>query len=45
MTNFRDLFRQVRAELDEVAPEDVKRRLDEGESFGLLDVREQDEVS
>jgi len=45
MTNFRDLFTQVRSELDEVAPEQVKARLEAGEALGLLDVREQDEVA
>jgi sulfur-carrier protein adenylyltransferase/sulfurtransferase len=44
MANFRDLFREVRAQIDEVTPEDVARRLDAGERFELLDVREQDET-
>ena len=45
MANFRDLYRQLREEIGEVTPEDVKQRLDQGESLELLDVREQEEVS
>lgn len=45
MTNFRDLLKQVKSELDEVEAEQVKERLDDGGSFQLLDVREQDEVA
>ena len=44
MSNFRDLFRAVRAEVGETTPEDVKARLDEGARLALLDVREPDEV-
>jgi len=45
MGNFRDLYRQLRAEIGEVTAEDVKARLDQGEALELLDVREQEEVS
>ncbi len=45
MTNFRDLLRQVRSEIDEVPAEQVKERLERGERFRFLDVREQDEVA
>ena len=45
MTNFRDLFKQVKGEIQEVSPEDIRGRLEQGDSFQLLDVREQDEVS
>jgi molybdopterin/thiamine biosynthesis adenylyltransferase/rhodanese-related sulfurtransferase len=44
MTNFRDLFKQVRSEIEETTPEEVSARLDEGEKLRLLDVREDDEV-
>ena len=44
MTNFRDLLREVRAAIPETTPEEVRARLDSGERFELLDVREQDEV-
>ncbi len=44
MANFRDLLREAKAETGEVAPEEVRRRLEQGERLGLLDVREQDEV-
>lgn len=44
MTNFRDLLKQVKSQIAETTPEQVQARLKEGERFGLLDVREQDEV-
>jgi sulfur-carrier protein adenylyltransferase/sulfurtransferase len=44
MTNFRDLFRQVRSEIGETTPEEVHSRLGAGERFELLDVREEEEV-
>jgi molybdopterin/thiamine biosynthesis adenylyltransferase/rhodanese-related sulfurtransferase len=44
MSNFRELLEQVRSSIREVAPEAVDQRLKAGESFVLLDVREQDEV-
>lgn len=44
MPNFRDLLRDVKAQIDETTPEDVRRRLDGGERLQLLDVREQDEI-
>lgn len=45
MANFRDLYRQLRAEIGETTPEDVKARFERGERLELLDVREQEEVS
>jgi molybdopterin/thiamine biosynthesis adenylyltransferase len=45
MSNFRDLLRQAKDEVGEVAPEDIKDRLARSEGFRLLDVREQDEVA
>lgn len=45
MTNFRDLLKQVKDEIDEVSAEEVRERLDRGDDFTILDVREQDEVS
>lgn len=45
MANFRDLFHQVRTEIRESDPEDVKERLERGEPVVLLDVREQEEVA
>lgn len=45
MTNFRELYAQTRASIEEVTPEDVQARLDRGERFRLLDVREGEEVS
>lgn len=44
MSNFRDLLKQVKAEVGEVTPEEVRARIDGGERLGLLDVREQGEV-
>ena len=44
MSNFRDLLRQVRSEIRETTPEDVRARLHSGERLRLLDVREDDEV-
>lgn len=44
MSNFRDLFSRIRAEIEETSPEVVLARLQAGERFELLDVREQDEV-
>jgi sulfur-carrier protein adenylyltransferase/sulfurtransferase len=44
MTNFRDLFRQVRSEIAETTPEEVTARQDAGIDIRLLDVREEDEV-
>ena len=45
MSNFRDLLRAARAEVGEITPEDVARRLEGGEALDLLDVREPDEVA
>lgn len=45
MTNFRDLLRQVKDQIEETVPEEVRERLDRGEPFKLLDVREDDEVA
>src|SRR5919106_4725766 len=44
MTNFRDLLKEVKAQIAETTPEDVQMRLKGGERFNILDVREQDEV-
>ena len=44
MANFRDLFKQVRAEVSETSPEEVAGRREHGEEITLLDVRESDEV-
>jgi sulfur-carrier protein adenylyltransferase/sulfurtransferase len=44
MANFRDLLRQVKSEIPETTPEDVREQLDRGQPVSLLDVREQDEV-
>ena len=45
MSNFRDLLRQVKEQIEELPPEEVKRHLDRGEDLQLLDVREQEEVA
>lgn len=45
MTNFRDYFRTIRAEIDQVTPEELHERLQSGEELQLLDVREADEVA
>jgi sulfur-carrier protein adenylyltransferase/sulfurtransferase len=45
MANFRDLLRQVKSEIQELSPEELKQRLEAGERPRLLDVREQDEVA
>lgn len=44
MTNFRDLLRQVKSEIQETTPEQVRERLDARKPVQLLDVREQEEV-
>ena len=44
MANFRDLLRRVRAEIDQISPEEIHERLDARDRIELLDVREQDEV-
>lgn len=44
MTNFRELLRQVKEQIDETTPEEVHARLGGGDRFEILDVREQDEV-
>jgi len=44
VTNFRDLLKKVKAEIAEVTPEEVSERLERGERFSLLDVRENEEV-
>jgi sulfur-carrier protein adenylyltransferase/sulfurtransferase len=44
MTNFRELLRAVKAEIHEVDPQEVARRLAEGERLEVIDVREPDEV-
>lgn len=44
MSNFRELLRKVKAEIAETTPEDVRARIEAGERFQILDVREQDEV-
>lgn len=45
MANFRDLLRQVKQQIDETTPDEVRRRLEEGRGPALLDVREDDEVA
>ena len=45
MTNFRHLFREVREQIPETTPEEVRARLDAGEKLRLLDVRESHEVA
>ena len=44
MANFRDLLRQAKSEVGEVTPEAIHERLEQGEQFEVLDVREQDET-
>ena len=44
MANFRDLLQKVKSEIKEVTPEQVNERLERGDKFLLLDVRENDEV-
>jgi sulfur-carrier protein adenylyltransferase/sulfurtransferase len=44
MSNFRDLLRKVRAEIQEVTPEEVHGLLDSGSRPQILDVREDGEV-
>src|SRR5688500_15309425 len=45
MTNFRELLDQVKRSISETTPEEVNRRLQAGENFEILDVREDDEVA
>lgn len=45
MTNFRELLDRFKAEISETTAEVVAGRLDSGERFQLLDVREDDEVA
>lgn len=44
MTNFRDLLRGVKADIEETTPEKVRERLRLREPVQILDVREQEEV-
>src|SRR5918911_3383492 len=44
MANFRELLQQLRSEIPETSPEDVRRRLERGDKVQVLDVRERDEV-
>src|SRR5919108_2898520 len=44
MSNFRDLLREVKQQIRETTPEEVRARLERGEPLELLDVRESDEV-
>jgi molybdopterin/thiamine biosynthesis adenylyltransferase/rhodanese-related sulfurtransferase len=44
MSNFRELFQQVRSEIAETTPEEVTARLGADARLRLLDVREEDEV-
>lgn len=45
MTNFRELLRQVKEQISETTAETVRERLERGDDFTLLDIREQDEVA
>lgn len=45
MTNFRDLLKQVKEQIEQVTPQEVHERLDAGDRLELLDVREPDEAS
>ncbi len=45
MPNFRDLLRQVKEQITETTPEEVRARLERGERLQLLDVREDEEVA
>ncbi len=45
MSNFRDILQRVKQEISRTTPEEVRRRLERGEHFQLLDVREPDEVA
>lgn len=45
MSNFRDLYRRVRAETPQVTPEEVHARIGSGERVLLVDVREPEEVA
>jgi sulfur-carrier protein adenylyltransferase/sulfurtransferase len=45
MSNFRDLLREAKSQISEVAPEDLRSRLDAGDSsVQMLDVREREEI-
>jgi molybdopterin/thiamine biosynthesis adenylyltransferase/rhodanese-related sulfurtransferase len=44
MANFRDLLKQVKAQVGEVSPEQIHERLERRDEVELLDVREQEEV-
>jgi molybdopterin/thiamine biosynthesis adenylyltransferase/rhodanese-related sulfurtransferase len=44
MANYRDLLRQVKSEIRELSPEELKQRLDAGDRPRLLDVREHAEI-
>jgi sulfur-carrier protein adenylyltransferase/sulfurtransferase len=45
MSNFRDLLRQVKAEIAQTTPEEVHSRLAAGDRLELLDCRESEEVN
>jgi sulfur-carrier protein adenylyltransferase/sulfurtransferase len=44
MTNFRDLLKQVRAEITDISVDELASRLEAGDKPALLDVREAEEV-
>ena len=44
MSNFRDILQRLKQEISRTTPEDVRSRLERGERFQILDVRESDEV-
>lgn len=43
MPNFRDVFKEARAQVAQTTPEQLKERLERGEVVEVLDVREQEE--
>ncbi|MEA2487729.1 MAG: sulfur-carrier protein adenylyltransferase/sulfurtransferase [Actinomycetota bacterium] len=45
MTNFREVFRRVKEQTPEVAPEEIRARIEAGEQIRLVDVREPEEVA
>ncbi len=44
MPSFQDHLSRIKARIDEISPEDVQEKIEEGEGFVLVDIRERDEI-
>lgn len=44
MPNFQDHLSRIKGHIDEISPEDVHEKIEEGHAFVLIDIRERDEI-